>query len=177
MSSSTVKCWFRCQYWFPGLWFLDLQPFPSPSWRNGKRFQVSTWSDSSRRVEWEKIPKYKYVRSSAWVKQISSFFWKKLKEQNTFNFGKELTLVKPQKKRVTDFVNCTGHTLLERYGMTEIGMALTNPLYGPRLPVRHALWNVQLFVPIVEFNLHQSSSSFICVFHCTVRFDFSFPFM
>ncbi len=28
----------------------------------------------------------------------------------------------------------TGHTLLERYGMTEIGMGLTNPLSGPRLP-------------------------------------------
>ena len=27
----------------------------------------------------------------------------------------------------------TGHRLLERYGMTEIGMALTNPLNGPRL--------------------------------------------
>jgi len=28
----------------------------------------------------------------------------------------------------------TGHTLLERYGMTEIGMALSNPLHGSRLP-------------------------------------------
>lgn len=28
----------------------------------------------------------------------------------------------------------TGHTLLERYGMTEIGMALSNPLKGPRTP-------------------------------------------
>ena len=28
----------------------------------------------------------------------------------------------------------TGHTLLERYGMTEIGMALTNPLKGKRTP-------------------------------------------
>jgi len=28
----------------------------------------------------------------------------------------------------------TGHTLLERYGMTEIGMALSNPLHGRRLP-------------------------------------------
>ena len=28
----------------------------------------------------------------------------------------------------------TGHRLLERYGMTEIGMALTNPLSGPRIP-------------------------------------------
>jgi malonyl-CoA/methylmalonyl-CoA synthetase len=27
----------------------------------------------------------------------------------------------------------TGHTLLERYGMTEIGMALANPLHGERL--------------------------------------------
>lgn len=26
----------------------------------------------------------------------------------------------------------TGHVLLERYGMTEIGMALTNPLEGKR---------------------------------------------
>eukprot|EP00106_Octopus_bimaculoides_P010508 XP_014777950.1 PREDICTED: acyl-CoA synthetase family member 3, mitochondrial-like [Octopus bimaculoides] len=28
----------------------------------------------------------------------------------------------------------TGHRLLERYGMSEIGMALTNPLDGPRIP-------------------------------------------
>jgi len=28
----------------------------------------------------------------------------------------------------------TGHTLLERYGMTEIGMALSNPLHGTRIP-------------------------------------------
>jgi malonyl-CoA/methylmalonyl-CoA synthetase len=28
----------------------------------------------------------------------------------------------------------SGHTLLERYGMTEIGMALSNPLHGKRVP-------------------------------------------
>jgi malonyl-CoA/methylmalonyl-CoA synthetase len=28
----------------------------------------------------------------------------------------------------------SGHTLLERYGMTEIGMGLSNPLHGPRVP-------------------------------------------
>lgn len=28
----------------------------------------------------------------------------------------------------------TGHTLLERYGMTEVGMALSNSLKGPRIP-------------------------------------------
>jgi malonyl-CoA/methylmalonyl-CoA synthetase len=30
--------------------------------------------------------------------------------------------------------NITGHTILERYGMTEVGMALSNPLNGPRVP-------------------------------------------
>nr|XP_032620094.1 malonate--CoA ligase ACSF3, mitochondrial isoform X2 [Chelonoidis abingdonii] len=30
--------------------------------------------------------------------------------------------------------NITGHVLLERYGMTEIGMALSNPLHGVRVP-------------------------------------------
>lgn len=30
--------------------------------------------------------------------------------------------------------SATGHTLLERYGMTEIGMALSNPLKEARLP-------------------------------------------
>ena len=28
----------------------------------------------------------------------------------------------------------SGHTLLERYGMSEIGMALTNSLHGQRFP-------------------------------------------
>jgi malonyl-CoA/methylmalonyl-CoA synthetase len=32
------------------------------------------------------------------------------------------------------FAAITGQALLERYGMTEIGMALSNPLVGPRLP-------------------------------------------
>lgn len=38
----------------------------------------------------------------------------------------------------------TGHTLLERYGMTEIGMALSNPLHGVRVPGR-SLQGVPLF--------------------------------
>jgi len=33
-----------------------------------------------------------------------------------------------------DWRDLTGHTLLERYGMTEIGMALSNPLEGERRP-------------------------------------------
>jgi malonyl-CoA/methylmalonyl-CoA synthetase len=40
----------------------------------------------------------------------------------------------------------TGHTLLERYGMTEIGMALANPLHGERRPghVGHPLPGVEV---------------------------------
>ena len=34
---------------------------------------------------------------------------------------------------MTKWEEITGHRLLERYGMTEIGMALTNPLRGPRM--------------------------------------------
>lgn len=41
-----------------------------------------------------------------------------------------------------------GHTLLERYGMTEIGMALSNPLHGARLPGR-----VGAPLPAVEVRL------------------------
>jgi len=33
-----------------------------------------------------------------------------------------------------EFQAATGQTILERYGMTEIGMALSNPLAGPRVP-------------------------------------------
>jgi malonyl-CoA/methylmalonyl-CoA synthetase len=33
-----------------------------------------------------------------------------------------------------EFRAATGQTILERYGMTEIGMALSNPLGGPRVP-------------------------------------------
>ena len=42
----------------------------------------------------------------------------------------------------------TGHTLLERYGMTEIGMALSNPLDGTRRP-----GHVGLPLPGVELRL------------------------
>jgi len=40
----------------------------------------------------------------------------------------------------------SGHTLLERYGMTEIGMALSNPLHGERVPgsVGHPLPGVDV---------------------------------
>jgi malonyl-CoA/methylmalonyl-CoA synthetase len=42
----------------------------------------------------------------------------------------------------------TGHTLLERYGMTEIGMALSNPCRGERVP-----GNVGTPLPSVEVQL------------------------
>jgi malonyl-CoA/methylmalonyl-CoA synthetase len=43
------------------------------------------------------------------------------------------------------WLTITGHTLLERYGMTELGMALSNPLHGERRPghVGHPLPEVE----------------------------------
>lgn len=48
----------------------------------------------------------------------------------------------------------TGHTLLERYGMTEIGMALSNPLHGERRP-----GSVGVPLPGVEVRLVDGSGS------------------
>lgn len=48
------------------------------------------------------------------------------------------------------WLEITGHRLLERYGMTEIGMALSNPLHGPR-KVR----TVGLPLPGVEVQLRE----------------------
>ena len=38
----------------------------------------------------------------------------------------------------------TGHRLLERYGMTETGMVLTNPLAGPRVPGKSTYMDLEL---------------------------------
>lgn len=48
----------------------------------------------------------------------------------------------------------SGHTLLERYGMTEIGMALTNPLHGERLPA-----HVGTPIPGIELRLVDEEGS------------------
>jgi malonyl-CoA/methylmalonyl-CoA synthetase len=48
----------------------------------------------------------------------------------------------------------SGHTLLERYGMTEIGMALSNPLHGERRP-----GHVGVPLPGVEVRLVDESGS------------------
>lgn len=40
----------------------------------------------------------------------------------------------------------TGHTLLERYGMTEMGMALTNPLHGKRVPGELSVTHLERFL-------------------------------
>ncbi|KAM9409532.1 malonate--CoA ligase ACSF3, mitochondrial isoform 2-T3 [Pholidichthys leucotaenia] len=52
----------------------------------------------------------------------------------------------------------TGHRLLERYGMTEIGMALSNPLRGPRIPGA-----VGLPLPDVEVRIVMNSTTNITV--------------
>jgi malonyl-CoA/methylmalonyl-CoA synthetase len=44
----------------------------------------------------------------------------------------------------------SGHVLLERYGMTEIGMALSNPLHGPRLAGKVGAPLPQVAVRLVE---------------------------
>jgi len=48
----------------------------------------------------------------------------------------------------------TGHTLLERYGMTEIGMALSNPYQGKRVP-----GSVGMPLPSVEVHLVNESGA------------------
>ncbi|MBN3319820.1 ACSF3 synthetase, partial [Atractosteus spatula] len=57
----------------------------------------------------------------------------------------------------------TGHTLLERYGMTEIGMALSNPLKGPRIP-----GSVGVPLPGVEVRIlmHNTSNATIAEGNC-----------
>jgi malonyl-CoA/methylmalonyl-CoA synthetase len=49
---------------------------------------------------------------------------------------------------LSEWKEITGHTLLERYGMTEIGMALSNPLHGERVP-----GHVGLPLPGIEIKL------------------------
>ncbi|MCU0446620.1 MAG: acyl-CoA synthetase [Microscillaceae bacterium] len=46
----------------------------------------------------------------------------------------------------------SGHTLLERYGMTEIGMALSNPLYGVRRAGKVGLPLPQVEVRLIDEN-------------------------
>ena len=48
----------------------------------------------------------------------------------------------------------TGHTLLERYGMTEIGMALSNPYQGKRVP-----GSVGMPLPSIEVHLVNESGA------------------
>lgn len=50
----------------------------------------------------------------------------------------------------------TGHQLLERYGMTEIGMALSNPLKGERRPGNTfcIIFEVQCYVSVLSIEGH-----------------------
>ncbi|XP_051884586.1 malonate--CoA ligase ACSF3, mitochondrial isoform X2 [Pristis pectinata] len=57
----------------------------------------------------------------------------------------------------------SGHTLLERYGMTEIGMALSNPLHGVRVPgaVGNPLPGVEVRIAIENSTRNHSSYTVI----------------
>ncbi|XP_064414419.1 malonate--CoA ligase ACSF3, mitochondrial isoform X3 [Latimeria chalumnae] len=57
----------------------------------------------------------------------------------------------------------TGHTLLERYGMTEIGMALSNPLRGVRIPGSVGTPLPGAEVRIVIESSKKDSSSYVVV--------------
>ncbi|KAI7814169.1 malonate--CoA ligase ACSF3, mitochondrial [Triplophysa rosa] len=52
------------------------------------------------------------------------------------------------------WADITGHILLERYGMTEIGMALSDPLKGPRIP-----GSVGVPLPGVEVRIMMTNST------------------
>ena len=51
----------------------------------------------------------------------------------------------------------TGHVLLERYGMTEIGMALSNPLRGQRVPGHVGMPLPGVEVRLVDFDLDEET--------------------
>ncbi|XP_051787624.1 malonate--CoA ligase ACSF3, mitochondrial isoform X1 [Erpetoichthys calabaricus] len=62
----------------------------------------------------------------------------------------------------------TGHVLLERYGMTEIGMALSNPLHGMRVPgsVGTPLPGVEVRITVENMKKETSSYTIIAEGNC-----------
>ncbi|XP_051948345.1 malonate--CoA ligase ACSF3, mitochondrial isoform X2 [Xyrauchen texanus] len=63
--------------------------------------------------------------------RVQDFIRAVCKEKIRLMVSGSAALPQPVLERWADI---TGHILLERYGMTEIGMALSNPLKGPRIP-------------------------------------------
>ncbi|XP_077057658.1 malonate--CoA ligase ACSF3, mitochondrial isoform X2 [Siphateles boraxobius] len=63
--------------------------------------------------------------------QVQDFIRAVCKERIRLMVSGSAALPQPVLER---WAEITGHVLLERYGMTEIGMALSNPLKGPRVP-------------------------------------------
>ncbi|XP_071504032.1 malonate--CoA ligase ACSF3, mitochondrial-like [Diadema antillarum] len=63
--------------------------------------------------------------------KVQAFIQATLKEKIRLMVSGSAALPQPVMEQ---WKKISGHTLLERYGMTEIGMALTNPLRGQRVP-------------------------------------------
>ncbi|XP_056318132.1 malonate--CoA ligase ACSF3, mitochondrial [Danio aesculapii] len=63
--------------------------------------------------------------------QVQDFIRAVCKERIRLMVSGSAALPQPVLER---WAEITGHVLLERYGMTEIGMALSNPYKGPRVP-------------------------------------------
>lgn len=72
----------------------------------------------------KQFPKFKYTHSKEYIKALC-------KKDIRLMVSGSSALPKPVLERWEEI---TGHILLERYGMTEIGMALSNPLHGNRKP-------------------------------------------
>ena len=69
-------------------------------------------------------------------------FWNDLPEKNQKSIKKQMSYLRLMvsgsdallPNTLRQWKTITGHVLLERYGMTEVGMALSNPLNGKRIP-------------------------------------------
>jgi malonyl-CoA/methylmalonyl-CoA synthetase len=82
--------------------------------------------------------------------------WRKMSDERKQHFGRKARALRLMvsgsaalpKPVFEEWLAITGHALLERYGMTELGIALSNPYEGPRKPL-----TVGRPVPRVEVRL------------------------
>lgn len=96
-------------------------------------------------------------------------FWNDLPEKNQKSIKKQMSYLRLMisgsdallPNTLRQWKTITGHVLLERYGMTEVGMALSNPLNGKRIPgfVGNPLPGVQTRICSIDFDSSQNPVS------------------
>ena len=96
-------------------------------------------------------------------------FWSDLPEKNQKSIKKQMSHLRLMvsgsdallPNTLRQWKTITGHVLLERYGMTEVGMALSNPLNGKRIPgfVGNPLPGVQTRICSIDFDSSQNPVS------------------